>query len=336
MLTRQQKKNLTTVLKFVVPLILVLLVVSVGITFYTVQYIIKPLKTSTSATIEDYKLLGILITQTEESWTLKNGGGSGSGWLLRAGTGAPAIILSHGYGQNKSDLLSLGVALNRAGFHVLLYDLRAHGENKADFCAMGEYEGEDLLAAIEHLKSLKDIDGNPLIDQQRVGLYGVSVGAFASMIAASKDQTVKALVVDAIYTDTQKGVQLKLKQATGLNNSLLESLVDKGIGFYASSYPSKSAVKAARSLTEVKQLYVLGKDAGDLLATTGEVYNQAMGYKETVEVPHSRIKILYKNDQDVYDPVVVDFFRRADVLSPLPPPSADATATPSTPATPSK
>ena len=104
----------------------------------------------------------------------------------------------------------------------------------------------------------------------------------------------KEIVVYDIYTDTQKGVQLKLKQATGLNNSLLESLVDKGIAFYASSYPSKSAVKAARSLTEVKQLYVLGKDAGDLLATTGEVYNQAMGYKETVEVPHSRIKILYK------------------------------------------
>lgn len=326
MLTRQQKKKLTTVLKFVVPLVLVSVVVSVGITFYTVEHIIKPPRTSTSATIEDYKLLGILITQTEESWTLKNGGGSGSGWLLRAGTGAPAVILSHGYGQNKSDLLSLGVSLNRAGFHVLLYDLRAHGENKASFCSMGEYEGEDLLAAIEHLKSLKDIDGNPLVDQQRIGLYGVSVGAFASMIAASKDQSVKAIVVDAIYTDTQKGVHLRLKEATGLNNSLMEYLVDKGVSFYASTYPSKSAVKAARGLTEAKQLYVLGKDAGELLTTTGEVYNQAMGYKETVEVPHSRIKILYKNDQDVYDPVVVDFFRRADVLSPLPPPTPTAPA----------
>lgn len=319
MLKRQQKRTLINILKFVLPTTLVFALVSVGVTVYTVQQIVTPPKTKTSATIEDYKLLGIMITQTEESWGLKNLGGTAKGWLLRAGTGAPAIILSHGYGQNKSDLLSLAVSLNRAGYHVLLYDLRAHGENGALFSSLGEYETDDLLAAIEHLKSLKDIDGNPLIDQQRIGLYGVSVGGFASMIAASKEPMVKALVVDAIYPDTQKGLHLWTKQATGVNNSLLYYMVDKGMSLlYVSEYPSKSALKAARMLTDTKQLYILGKDAGELLTMTGEIYSQASGPKETVEVPHSRIKVLYKNDQDVYDAVVVDFFRRPDVLLPLP------------------
>ncbi|MEW6731197.1 MAG: alpha/beta fold hydrolase [Acidobacteriota bacterium] len=318
MLTRQQKRTLATVAKFVLPTIAIFLVVSAAMTAYAIHYITHPTGNKNyAATLKDYELLGIFIAQSEESWPLKNGG-QGSGWLLRAATGAPLIVLSHGYEHNLADLLSLGVGLQRAGYHVLLYDIRGHGQSKVELTSLGEYETDDILSAIEHVKTLKDPDGNPLIDKDRIGLYGVSIGGYASLVAASKEPTVKAVVVDAVYPDVRRFVQIRIKQLSGLSNQLTDFLTDLGMkSFVSGKYGSTSALTAVRSYTDVKQLYILGKDAGDLLQSTSDVYNQALPFKETVEVPKSRINILYKNDQDVYDPVVVDFFRRPDVLPPM-------------------
>lgn len=314
MLTRQQKRTLITLAKFIVPIVIVFVLVTAGVIAYTIHAITHPDRTKYAASLEQYKLIGIQIYHTDETWSLK-GGGQGAGWLLRASTGAPAIILSHSYGQNMADLLSLGVGLNRAGYHVLLYDLRGHGESKVETTSLGEYEADDILSAIEHLKGLKDQEGNQLIDKDRIGLYGVSVGGYASLIAASKEPSVKAVAVDAVYPDVPRYVQIKLKDFSGLSNRFLDYFSDLGMKMYfPNKYATSSALTAVRNYSEVKQYYIIGKDTGDLLTTTSELYNQALPPKEPVEVPHSRINILYKNDQDVYDPVVVDFFRRPDVM----------------------
>src|SRR5438046_296606 len=139
MLTRQQKRTLITIVKFVVPAICIFLLVTASLTAFVIHSITHPTRTKRSATPEDYKMLGIWIPYTDESWSLK-GDGQGAGWLLRSSTGAPVIILSHSYGQNQADLLSLGVALQRAGYHVLIYDLRGHGESKVEISSLGEYE----------------------------------------------------------------------------------------------------------------------------------------------------------------------------------------------------
>ena len=318
MLTRQQKRTLMTIVKFVVPTLLIFLVVTVALTAFTVHYITHPARSRRAANPSDYTKLGIWLPTTDETWSLK-GGGDGAGWLLRASTGAPAIILSHSYSQNQADLLSLGVALQRAGYHVLLYDLRGHGESKPELTTLGEYESDDIISAIEHLKTLKDQDGKQLVDSDRIGLYGVSLGGYASLIAASKDPSVKAIVVDAVYPSVPKYVQIKIKDISGLSNSFIDYCSNLGMSLYfPGKYGKSSAIDAVKGYTDVKQLYILGKDAGELLGSTSDIYNQAGSVKETVEVPHSRIKILYKSDQDVYDPVVVDFFRRPDIMPPIP------------------
>lgn len=318
MLTRQQKRKLLVVVKFIVPVVVSFLLTTVGLTAYTIHFITHPTRTSRSATPNNYKILGIWIPYTEETWSLK-GGGEANGWLLRASNGAPAVVLSHSYGQNMADLLSLGVALQRAGYHALLYDMRAHGESKIEASSLGEYEADDIISAIDYLKTVKDQEGNPVIDKDRIGLYGVSVGGYASIIAAAKDSSVKAIAIDAVYPDAHRYLQIKIKSLSGFDNGFVDYISELGMKMsFPGKYGTSSVAKSVKSFTEVKQLYILGKDAGDLLTATGNINNEAASFKETVEVPHSRINILYKNDQDVYDPVVVDFFRRPDVMPPIP------------------
>lgn len=327
MLSRQQKKALTTVGKFVLPVVAAFVVLMVSLTVNTIQSLSHPPRTKYAVSLSDYALIGKIITKQDVSWSLK-GGGQGAGWLLQGPKGAPLIILSHSYGQNMVDQISLAVLLYDAGYHVLLYDLRGHSESKIQTTSLGDDEVDDLLAAIEHVKGLKDATGELLINKDQIGLFGVSIGAYASLVAASKDPSVKAVAVDAIYPDVKRYTEIKVKEFSSFSNPFLLYFTDLGMKFNFSKYNTTSATKALSSLTEVKQLYILGKDTKDLQLTTNEIFNKAIGPKQSVEVPKSRINILYKADQDVYDPVVQTFF--LDALPPkVDPPALD----PSTSAT---
>lgn len=323
MLTRQQKKVLTTIGKFVLPVIAAFVVLMFALTFYTIQLLTQPPRTSYKVSLEDYKRIGKIINKQDVTWSLK-GGGQGSGWLLLGPKGAPLIIVSHGYGQNMVDQISLAVQLYDSGYHVLIYDLRGHGESKVEKSSLGDDEADDLLAAIEHAKTLKDPTGEPLIDKDRIGLFGVSIGGYASLIAASKDPSVKAVAVDAVYPDVKRYTEIKVKELSSLSNSLLLYFTDLGMKANFSKYNTTSAVKAIRSFSQVKQLYIVGKDTKELQTTTKELFNQALDPKATEEVPKSRINILYKLDQDVYDPVVLAFFLNS--LSPKPEVAGDSNA----------
>ena len=64
---------------------------------------------------------------TDETWSNPDGT-SARGWLLRGAQGAPAVVLLHRYGTDRSHLLNIGVKLSEAtNFTVLMPDLRGHG-----------------------------------------------------------------------------------------------------------------------------------------------------------------------------------------------------------------
>src|SRR5207244_11630412 len=118
----------------------------------------------------------------EEKW--KNSDSTQSvGWLLSRGKPAPTIILSHGYGSNRSELLTLSFELWKSGYHVLLYDLRGHGESPAKWSGLGPYERDDLLSASKLLKERKNEKGELILDG-RVGVYAVDLGREPSLAAA--------------------------------------------------------------------------------------------------------------------------------------------------------
>src|SRR5256885_12667394 len=76
------------------------------------------------------------------------------GWVIRGTEGAPAVILLHGYGADRSWLLNLAVKTNETtNFTVLWPDLRGHGENPlVNWTSLGKVEGDDVTAAIDYLQ----------------------------------------------------------------------------------------------------------------------------------------------------------------------------------------
>ena len=107
------------------------------------------------------------------------------GWYLPSRTGA-AVLLVHGLGQTRADLLPEARALAGAGHGVLLLDLRAHGESEGATSTWGDRERQDVRAGLAFLRARPDVD------PARVGALGFSIGSAAVALVAAEDGGVAA------------------------------------------------------------------------------------------------------------------------------------------------
>ncbi len=109
------------------------------------------------------------------------------------------IILTHGLFRSRYEMLERGVGLWREGYGVLLYDLRRHGKSTGEFSSIGYDERRDVEAAYRFVRGR--------VPDNRIVLMGVSMGAAATLLAASEDADERLLAVVAeasflSFTDT--------------------------------------------------------------------------------------------------------------------------------------
>ncbi|HEX4948123.1 MAG TPA: alpha/beta fold hydrolase, partial [Blastocatellia bacterium] len=195
-------KRLNPILRFtraLLPITVGLMIVIGSFEGWLVYRVTHPRRTNFEATPSHYQIFtGDGLSWSEEQWE-NTDGTIATGWLLRGAAGAPAIVLHHGYGKNRAELLNLGVKLCEAGYHVLLPDLRGHGASTVSYTSLGVYEKDDVNAAINFLKSKKSQQGQPLVDGSRVGVYGVSLGGYAALTAVAENPTIRVVVADSVY-----------------------------------------------------------------------------------------------------------------------------------------
>ncbi|MCC6239188.1 MAG: alpha/beta hydrolase [Phycisphaerales bacterium] len=131
-----------------------------------------------------------------------------SGWWIPADPAPPdapadwgqrTLLLCHGLGANKSTQLSLGQWGLAAGYNLLSFDFRAHGQSQGQLATFGELERLDVLAAVGWLQQ------NRPGQSRKIFGVGASMGA-AALLAAAADpspqgQAIDAVVLYASYAD---------------------------------------------------------------------------------------------------------------------------------------
>ncbi len=112
------------------------------------------------------------------------------GWLIRGGGKGP-VIVAHGYTSNMGATYTRVAAegLVRRGYTVALFDFRGHGSSGGSYTTVGPKEAGDLLDVADWL--LRKTGAS------RVALVGYSMGAMASILAASMDERVAVVVADS-------------------------------------------------------------------------------------------------------------------------------------------
>lgn len=255
------------------PIVILVVGTIIASSVWLIHTISHPAASAYLVTPEKYGLLSARgATVTDENWTNRDGTAA-RGWLLRGSENAPAVILLHRYGKDRSHVLDLGVKLNEAtNFTVLMPDQRGHGANpKVNYTAFGECETEDLLAAAEFLRGLKTEAQTPLIGQN-IGVYGVEMGAFAAISAASKDEKIKSLVLDSIPETSSEIVSSAVEKRFPFASSFTSILARFGtyLYYFDNCYQRNSVCDAAKNLNGRQVLLLAGADAPQYQESTAK------------------------------------------------------------------
>jgi len=118
---------------------------------------------------------------------------------LRQNESMPWVIFVHGIRGCKSGgelLISSGMLAN-AGFNVISFDLRDHGESSIDDNRVsgGQDEWKDVVAVFDWL--VEEQGAEP----DEIGLFGTSMGAGTVAIAFSLDDRMQSVWLDSGYAD---------------------------------------------------------------------------------------------------------------------------------------
>ncbi len=292
------------------PLAVGLMIVVGAFEAWLVYRVTHPRRTNYEITPNQYQLItGGSMAWSEEEWD-NSDGTKASGWFLRGISGAPAIVLNHGYGKNRAELLNLGVKLCESGYHVLLPDLRGHGNSTVSYSSLGVYEKGDLITAINYLKAKKNTQGQLMVDGSRVGVYGVSLGGYSALTAAAENPTIKVIVADSVYPKPGWLTQSVLKEMFNYAPPVMNQLANLGLRSYFWGQYDEGSAEEALSKFKGQKLWLVTNQANtpaaaDTNQTTLDLFQQAQFPREILRVERPRSEA-----QDAYDDRIVGVFRK--------------------------
>jgi hypothetical protein len=289
--------------------------------FYIVRTIAHPATHPylvTPETFPAYSARGLRVS--DEKWSNADGT-QARGWLLRGAEGAPAVVLLHRYGADRSWLLNLGVKINEATNYTILWpDLRGHGENPGVArTSFGARETADVAAAVSFLRKLKNSQQRPLVGE-RFGFFGVELGAYAALAAATRQPesaSVRALVLDSIPASPDELLSNSIRDRIGFNNGLL-NLLTRGAAriYFLGGYENASACSLAAQLANQRVLLLSGEDAGNLRESTkslAECLPRTFPVALHTDLPVTGFTASSATGEqgETYDRLVIEFFSKA-------------------------
>src|SRR5262249_58002592 len=129
------------------------------------------------------------------------------GWHIPAAQRTEkTLILLHGYPADKGNILP-ALSFLHEDFNLLLFDFRYLGKSEGSYSTAGAKEVEDLLAAIQFLKSR---------GVREVGVWGFSMGGAVALMAIEKAPEIRAVVSESSYVSLAE-MTFELLRIPGLN-----------------------------------------------------------------------------------------------------------------------
>jgi pimeloyl-ACP methyl ester carboxylesterase len=144
------------------------------------------------------------------------------GWLFtpRAPNGSDAILL-HGVGDTRRGMVAHAAFLLRAGYTVLMPDLRGHGASGGSVISYGVRESSDVHTWVDWL----------LRKQPIAHLYGLgqSMGAAILIESLAREPRFRALVADCPFDSFEDVAFYRLENASGLGRWATWPVVETGL-----------------------------------------------------------------------------------------------------------
>ncbi len=229
------------------------------------------------------------------------GQGTREGWFFPGLMRAPTIVLCHGYGSQRADVLTLVTALQEHQFNVFLFDFAGHGSIPGR-TALGYGETQQLLAAIHGLEQRDDIDNT------RFGVWGTDLGAYAALAAAGQEPKIESIALDSVYDQPSDFLLVQVGH-TGLGGLPLVKTFCL-FGFRMLNYQYRMVPPARASLSRLQsipKLFIESADRPELEESTLRMFQIAPPPK-TQLVDQLTYAEMSDEGRRAYEDHIVSFF----------------------------
>ncbi len=116
----------------------------------------------------------------------------------------PAVLFLHGSTSSEKNYIPIAEKLADLGIAAMTINLRGHGTSEGNFDSLTvEDSVKDGLAALETLVR------NPIIDKNRLGICGASLGAAIAALMVEENNNIKSLVLRVPATYTTEMLKMK-------------------------------------------------------------------------------------------------------------------------------
>ncbi len=304
--------------RLLLPIVILFVLATIAGSIWLVHKTATPPSAEYLVTPEKYGRLSARGAQvTDEKWTNKDGT-SARGWLLRGSENAPAIILLHRYGTDRSHVLDLGVKINEAtDFTILMPDQRGHAQSHlVKETTFGGCETEDLITAIDYLRGLKNENQAVLVGQD-IGVFGIEMGAFVALSVAASNENIKALVLDSVPADANDILASAVDKRYPFASSITSKFAQLGtyFYFYDGCYKRNSLCNTAKSVNNRQVLLLGGMDAPSFQASTVNIskcFPDETKVELKADLNPSGLSLTKASleQSSAYDQRVIEFFKK--------------------------
>ncbi|MEO6992155.1 MAG: alpha/beta fold hydrolase [Lacunisphaera sp.] len=228
-----------------------------------------------------------------------------SGWLVSAPNSTKAVVLLHGNGSSRRQMLARAHLFHEVGYTVLLYDARGHGMSEGDKVSAGWFETSDLLGALDFLraKGFKEF-----------GCLGASQGGATILLAAEKlPSEVRWVIIESTYPTMRDALDRRFREDLHLPGWLA------GIFFVPlAEWRLGLSIDQISPITHVSSLhcpvFVLGgeTDQHTLSISTQALFAAAREPKELWLVPGAAHVDLYGFAQQEYAKRILAFVAKSE------------------------
>lgn len=224
------------------------------------------------------------------------------------------ILFLHGFTQNRLSGLDYLEIYHRAGYNVLLIDLRAHGDSGGESVTWGNYEKYDLTAWLDWVA-----DRFP---GGKIGVHGVSMGAVIALLHAElneNDHRVAFYIADSAYSNLMPLLKKEVMAKLHLDESNLLPNLLLFYGNMVSYYKERYTFYQSSPLTAVEHvtvpiLYLHGEDDKLVPLEMAEaLYQATAGPKQIYTFPKAKHASAVYQDWVKYDRSIEAFIREVQL-----------------------
>ncbi len=230
------------------------------------------------------------------------GGKEREGWFFPGQTTSPTIILCHGYGAHRGDLITMVSALQKDRFNIFIFDFSGHGQ-VVGTTSLGAKEVAELRAAINTILQRTDVD------RTRVGIWGFDMGGYTAVKAALADKRVTAIAVDSVYDQPRMMFDL-LAQRSGLARVPLAVTFARW-GYTLMNWGSRNEPPLSQgvaALAGTNKLFIQGRDNPVLAESTLQLFLRSPEPRKQTVMPKSNYASMLEDERKAYETEVVHFF----------------------------